>query len=120
MNQDKIDAMYDLLMATSEAVERDRQNFKIIETELRRLNGNLAATQMINSILVGNLAAASKEFKKNLQSTLEEMLSCGHELPGDFEKQAKNIISAVCGSPVQEPQKPYFQLLDGGKNDSEK
>ena len=120
LNKDKIDAMYDLLLSTSDVVAIHKENFKIIETEFNKLNDNLAATKMINSFLVGSLSAASDEFKASLKFSIEQMLSSGHVLPGDFEKQAKNLLSAVCGSPVQESQKPSFRLLHGGKNDSDK
>jgi hypothetical protein len=119
MNKDKIDAMYELLIATSDAVERDRQNLKIFEAELNKLNGNLAATKMINNILVGSLAAASNEFKTSLKFCLEQILSCDHELPGDFETQAKKLLSAVCGEPVKEPEKPHLVLFRSEKKDDE-
>jgi len=120
MNKDTIDAINELLNKTVDAVETHQKNFKIIEAELIKINGNLAALKMLNSIIVGCLASASKSLKSSLRLALEQLLEYKHELPGDFEKQAKNLLSAVCGSVVQESPTSSFRLHLVEKKDLEK
>ena len=85
------------------------------------LYAELTSLKMLNNILIGCFASASPQFKSSLKFSLEEILSSGHELPGDFEDQARKILRHVCGEAdaATSPKVPkgIFQLLQGGLAD---
>lgn len=122
MNEELTNSILNLINATSDKVLIHQENFRIIENALNNLNEKLNASKMINSILVTSLAASSSHFKESLKFSLEQLLSSGYELPGDFEEQAKNLLAAVCGEPVSQSPKrdaPFLHLLQGGKQDQD-
>jgi hypothetical protein len=122
MNEELKNSILNLINATSDKVLIHQENFRIIENALNNLNEKLNASKMINSILVTSLAASSSHFKESLKFSLEQLLSSGYELPGDFEEQAKNLLAAVCGEPVSQSPKrgaPFLHLLQGGKQDQD-
>lgn len=122
MNKELIDSILNLLNKTSNKVLIHQENFRIIEKALNDLNEKMNASKMINTILIANLASSSNSFKENLKFSLEQLLSSEHELPGDFEEQAKNLLAAVCGEPVSQSPKrgaPFLHLLQGGKQDQD-
>lgn len=123
MNEEQKNPVLDLLNKTSDRVLIHQENFKIVEKALNDLNGKLNASNMINSILITMLAASSNSFKEHLKSSLKQLLSSEHELPGDFEEQAKSLLAVVCDEPVSQSPKrsePFLRLLPGGKQDQDK
>ena len=81
---------------------------------LNELTEKVEAANLLNTIVIGCLAAASPPFEKDLKELLEAMLSAGQgKLPGDFEKRARDILENVLEFSETDPARtpPYLRLV---------
>ncbi len=66
----------------------------------------LKAATLLNSLLTVFLAHGSPDFVSKMEQMIEGLVSSGHKLPGDFEAQARNLVSLASNklSPELDPQ----------------
>ena len=97
-----------------------QQNFKIIEKEINELIEKLNAANTLNTIVISVMAAASDQFKADLKVVLDQMLSSGQELPGDFRERALDLLSHVFESSPIPPTRagPSLRLIHRSQNES--
>lgn len=84
-----------------------------IEKRLNELNGKIEAANMLNTIVIGILAAYSAPIKADLKFALDQILSSGMQLPGDFKARTADLLSHVLGSSSKDPKEtaPFLRLI---------
>lgn len=73
---------------------------------------------MLNTIVIGILAAYSAPIKADLKFALDQILSSGMQLPGDLKERASDLLEHVLGSSPEDPKQAsgYLHLVQ--KNQS--
>lgn len=119
MDKTKIDALFELLDATSGLVVTHKENFKIVENEINSIKNFIQAQGTLIGFLTGSLSALSPEFKDNFEKFAEEMLS-QKEISPALESQLRGLLSGINGNPLEPQERPNFVLHHGGKDDQSK